>query len=284
LILISIIAIRAPDIHSKTVYLSIKQPGEVLSTSPYNTVTVETSAPITDYRFDIDNRDDSDVLSLRLWSNSTAKRTFDIAVSGPTLLLALPLFAAIAALIKLTSRGPVFFRQLRMGKGKVPFIIYKFRTMQVRALHGPLVTSKDDSRITVVGKFLRRFKLDELPQIFNVLRGDMSFVGPRPKVLGHEQTELPCKPGITGAATLVFAQEENLLAHIPEHKVEIFTVEVLHPIKASLDTQYARTSTFMTDFRLLIRTILHVTRFKTIDCIEELKTYSTCVDDYLYSP
>ncbi len=220
--------------------------------------------------------------SVRSWSNSAGKRAFDIAVAGPALIVAFPLLAAVAVIIKLTSRGPVFFRQLRMGKGQVPFIIYKFRTMQVRDLHGPLVTLKDDSRITRVGKVLRRFKLDELPQLYNVLRGDMSFVGPRPKVLGHENVELRCKPGITGAATLVFAREENLLAHIPDHHVEAFTVEVLHPFKADLDSRYAENCTFITDVKILTRTALHLMGSKNVNSLEELATaYPISIEDYL---
>jgi len=192
------------------------------------------------------------------WPNSAGKRLFDILLSGSALILSAPLLLAIAIFIKLTSRGPVFFSQLRMGKGHVAFPIYKFRTMRVSQPNGPLVTSRNDSRITFAGKVLRRFKLDELPQLYNVLRGDMSLVGPRPKVVGHEYNELRCKPGLTGAATLIFAHEDRLLAQVPEEEVEAFTVEVLHRIKARLDCEYEVDSSFMTDLKILIRTPIHI--------------------------
>ena len=216
------------------------------------------------------------------WSNSAGKRAFDIAIAGPALLLSLPLFAAVAVLIKLESRGAVLFRQRRMGKAQVPFTIYKFRTMVADETPGPLVTRKGDRRMTRVGKFLRWSKLDELPQLYNVLRGDMSFVGPRPKVLGHDRAELLCKPGITGAATLIFAREEDLLEHVPVQQVEDFTVNVLHPIKADLDREYQLSSTLRTDLKIMVNTAFRLRRPEPVRTLDELiQKYSISVDAYL---
>jgi lipopolysaccharide/colanic/teichoic acid biosynthesis glycosyltransferase len=196
------------------------------------------------------------------WPNSPGKRLVDVGLAGLVLLLSAPVFVVIALLIKLTSRGPIFFSQMRVGKGRVPFLIHKFRTMHAGHAQPLMVTHQSDSRITVVGRVLRRFKLDELPQLYNVLRGDMSFVGPRPKVVGHERYELKCKPGITGAATLVFAHEGQMLARIPGEDLEAFVVDVLHRIKAGVDQQYESESTFATDLKILIETPLHITGLK----------------------
>jgi lipopolysaccharide/colanic/teichoic acid biosynthesis glycosyltransferase len=153
----------------------------------------------------------------------------------------------------------------------VTFPIYKFRTMRISEPSGSLVTSRNDSRITFAGKVLRRLKLDELPQLYNVLIGDMSCVGPRPKVVGHEQDELLCKPGLTGAATLLFAHEDRLLALIPQEKVETFAVEVLHRVKAQVDRKYEMESTFVTDLLILIRTPLHITGFQYYKTLRQLE-------------
>ncbi|MCM1113849.1 MAG: sugar transferase [Muribaculum sp.] len=146
--------------------------------------------------------------------NLALKRAFDIVASGLGLLLLSPVFALIALAIKLTSKGPVFFRQDRLGKDGVPFSILKFRTMVVNAEHigdGLHVRSEEDPRITSVGRFLRRYSLDELPQLVNCLNGTMSLVGPRPPVTyypydGYEnypewaKKRFRMRPGITGLA------------------------------------------------------------------------------------
>src|SRR5262245_17368218 len=110
------------------------------------------------------------------------RRSFDIVVSAVGLVLLACPFAILALVIKLSSRGPVFYRQQRIGRGAQPFCLYKFRTMRVSRADGPLITVEGDPRITRVGRALRRWKLDELPQLWNVLRGDMSIIGPRPEV------------------------------------------------------------------------------------------------------
>jgi lipopolysaccharide/colanic/teichoic acid biosynthesis glycosyltransferase len=126
--------------------------------------------------------------------------------------------------------------------------------MQVSDVSGSLITVVGDSRITRAGAFLRRYKLDELPQFWNVLKGDMSLVGPRPKLPEHEALFLCVRPGLTGAATLAFRQEEEVLAGIPRHQLESFYQEVVKPSKAWIDTEYIATATFRSDLRLLSET------------------------------
>lgn len=189
------------------------------------------------------------------WTTSARKRVFDAAIAVPALLAFLPLMGAVAVLIKCTSSGPVLFRQQRVGLGQRPFTIYKFRTMvPASRCSGPSVTRRGDCRMTGIGRVLRKLKLDEIPQLFNVVRGDMSLVGPRPKLAEHEQMYLFCRPGITGAATLVFAREEEILATVPEEHVETYAVHVLNPIKAKLDLDYAHSATLRSDVRLLLDT------------------------------
>ncbi len=195
------------------------------------------------------------------WSTSARKRIFDTLIAGPALVACLPLMAAVAVLIKTTSQGPVLFRQERVGLGQTPFVIYKFRTMLPDAdCTGPSVTRKGDCRMTAIGRVLRKLKLDEIPQLYNVVRGDMSLVGPRPKLAQHEQMYLFCRPGITGAATLVFAHEEELLSAVPHEHVESYAVGVLNPIKARLDLEYANSATLRSDIRLLMGTIFRLGR------------------------
>lgn len=189
------------------------------------------------------------------WTTSARKRVFDTAVALPALFAFLPLMGAVAVLIKCTTPGPILFRQQRVGLGQKPFTIYKFRTMVTAANDcGPSVTRHGDCRLTGIGRVLRKLKLDEIPQLFNVIRGDMSLVGPRPKLAEHEQMYLFCRPGITGAATLLFAREEEILAKIPEEHVETYAVRVLNPIKAKLDLDYAQSATLRSDLQLLLGT------------------------------
>jgi lipopolysaccharide/colanic/teichoic acid biosynthesis glycosyltransferase len=209
------------------------------------------------------------------WSGSRGKRIFDVAVSAPALLVCLPVLGVIAVAIKCSSPGPVLFRQSRVGKGQRPFTIYKFRTMCVDAANaGSTVTVKGDSRLTGLGKLLRRCKLDELPQLYNVLRGEMSMVGPRPKLAAHEQMKLTCRPGITGAATLVFAREEELLARINIEDIEQYTIRVLNPIKARLDTEYAEKGTLITDLSILLCTVFRLRPRSTSTNLAELSEAS----------
>ncbi len=192
------------------------------------------------------------------WCMSRRKRCFDLVFSVIALVVFSPLMLLIGWLIKLTSSGPALFRQERVGLHQQTFVILKFRTMEVCAdglESGPTVTRHRDSRMTKIGGLLRRLKLDELPQFINVARGEMSFVGPRPKIAQHENLCMMCRPGITGAATIEFSHEEALLAGVPEAFVERYVVTVLNPEKCKLDIQYIETSRFRTDLCILMHTV-----------------------------
>ncbi len=192
------------------------------------------------------------------WCTSKRKRCFDLALSISALILFTPIMLLIGWLIKLTSSGPALFRQERVGLHQKTFIILKFRTMKhidSRVDRGSKVTKQGDPRMTRIGVLLRRLKLDELPQLINVARGEMSFVGTRPKIPQHEFLYMLSRPGITGAATVVFSDEESLLADVPEHFVEHYVTSVLNPEKCRLDSHYIETARFSTDVRILMRTV-----------------------------
>ena len=192
------------------------------------------------------------------WCMSRSKRCFDLVLSLTALILFSPMMALIAWLIKISSKGPVLFRQERVGLHQQPFTILKFRTMKHRDPHddhGSKVTKQGDPRLTTIGILLRRLKLDELPQLINVVRGDMSFVGPRPKIPQHENLNMLCRPGITGAATVVFSHEESLLAEIPEDLVEHYVMSVLNPEKCRLDSRYIESAKLSTDLKILMNTL-----------------------------
>jgi lipopolysaccharide/colanic/teichoic acid biosynthesis glycosyltransferase len=205
-------------------------------------------------------------VALSRWLNSRQKRIFDLAVAGPALFCSAPLLVVIAVAIKCTSQGPAMFRQERVGRGHQPFTIYKFRTMTVDEYgSGSTVTASDDVRLTAIGKVLRRLKLDELPQLYNVVRGEMSLVGPRPKLMAHERMQLVCRPGITGIATLAFAREEDILTNVREDQVEHYMIHVLNPIKAQLDINYVENGTFLMDVRILASTVFRLGRRKLLN-------------------
>jgi lipopolysaccharide/colanic/teichoic acid biosynthesis glycosyltransferase len=128
---------------------------------------------------------------------------------------------------------------------------------------GPEHTAKGDPRITMLGKFLRKFKLDELPQLFNVLRGEMSLVGPRPKLPHHDQTPMRCKPGVTGAATLAFRKEQHILCEVPQENLEDFYQEYVVPRKVLLDSKYMAKATFLSDIGMLMATLLRAGDYLT---------------------
>jgi len=189
------------------------------------------------------------------------KRLFDASFSFLGLAVCLPLFLIVAVLIRIDSKGPVFFRQVRIGRGFKPFKIYKFRTMTVDApAKGPLITSGGDRRITRVGRFLRRTKIDELPQLINVFKGDMSFVGPRPEVAKYVEMFrdeygqiLQVTPGITDYAAILFRDEESVLERY-EDPEEGYVKEIL-PLKMELYRKYLRDRSFFTDIRLIVLTL-----------------------------
>jgi lipopolysaccharide/colanic/teichoic acid biosynthesis glycosyltransferase len=188
-----------------------------------------------------------------------AKRLFDIVVSlAALLLLALPMLA-VAAWIKLDSPGPVFFRQQRVGRHGVPFAIHKFRTMR-HGVGGLALTVGDDARITRAGRWLRRTRLDELPQLLDVLAGDMSLVGPRPEVPryvalyppGLRDRALAVRPGITDPASLAYIDEAALLAAAADPEREY--VERILPAKLQAAAAYAERATLASDIAVLART------------------------------
>lgn len=196
---------------------------------------------------------DSCAEALSPWAASGFKRCFDCACVLIALPVVIPIFLLVALAIRLTSNGPVLFLQKRMGRHGHAFTIFKFRTMT----HAPAgerssVTTVGNQTFTPVGPFLRRFKLDELPQLFNVLRGEMSLVGPRPKLPEHQIAILPSRPGITGAATLAFAREEEFLARLPKHELDTYYYSVVLPAKLRLDAEYMSRATFFSDIQLII--------------------------------
>lgn len=194
---------------------------------------------------------------LSLWVQSPARRICDIVLVLAILPILLPLCIAIAIAVRCSSRGPVFFLQERVGRNGDLFTIVKFRTMTISAgCCGMMITTVGDDRITKLGRHLRWWKLDELPQFVNVLRGDMSLVGPRPRVPEQQICILPCRPGITGPAALAFAQEEVFLAAIPPNQLEEYCRRVLLPLKHRLDCDYMAVATVLSDLRLLRQTLL----------------------------
>jgi lipopolysaccharide/colanic/teichoic acid biosynthesis glycosyltransferase len=188
------------------------------------------------------------------------KRTFDVLVSILALVLFGPLLVLIAVRIKRDSPGPVFYRGLRTGRYGKPFRIFKFRTMIADAeRRGGTTTGRDDPRITRVGATLRRYKLDELPQLLNVLRGEMSFVGPRPEVAEYtdqyseeEREILSVRPGITDLSSIEFHDLQAVVGR--QDPDEEFRRRVL-PRKNALRLQYARTASFCGDLRILLTTL-----------------------------
>lgn len=192
--------------------------------------------------------------------NFAIKRSFDVLASFVGLVLLSPVMLAVAAAVRLSSPGPALFIQERVGRQGRLFRCAKFRTMRVGADAGGSVTTATDSRITPVGRFLRRWKLDELPQLWNVLTGRMSFVGPRPDVPGYadrlhgeDRRILDLRPGITGPATLLFRDEERLLALAKDPKA--FNDDVVFPEKVRINREYLETASFRRDLGYILATV-----------------------------
>lgn len=189
------------------------------------------------------------------------KRTFDVFCAGAALLVFSPALVALAVTIKLSSSGPVFYRGLRVGRGGVPFRIFKFRSMVVDAEKvGGSSTADDDPRITGVGRLLRKTKLDELPQLLNVLIGDMSLVGPRPEVTHYvdmyteeEKEILTVRPGITDWASLWNPDEGAVLAGSDDPERDY--LEKIRPQKLKWQLEYVRRRSFWIDLRIIAQTI-----------------------------
>ncbi len=189
------------------------------------------------------------------------KRLFDIVASGLGLIFLSPLFLIVAIWIKLDSPGPVFFRQVRVGRFNKDFRIFKFRTMRVGSDKGSQITiGGRDPRVTRAGYWLRKFKIDELPQLINVFIGDMSLVGPRPEVRRYVDLYTPeqmhvldVRPGITDAASIKFRNESEFLKQVEDP--EKHYIEVIMPMKLDLYLQYANYHSFKGDIRLILETI-----------------------------
>jgi len=189
------------------------------------------------------------------------KRVFDFIAAFVGLVLLLPSLALIALWIKLSSKGPLFYTQKRVGKDFKEFDIYKFRSMVVNADSiGPSVTSGDDPRITEVGKFIRRTKIDELPQLLNVLKGDMSLVGPRPEVMkfvakkrAEYKKVLSVRPGITDNAAIEFRDEETIMNSYEEK--EKAYIDIILPQKIKLYYNYVDNISFVNDLKLILQTL-----------------------------
>jgi len=188
------------------------------------------------------------------------RRLFDTACASAGLALLAPIFALIALAIKLDDGGPVLYSQYRVGKGLRKFRLLKFRSMFSGCAEGSLLTAPRDTRVTRVGRFLRRYKLDELPQLVNVLKGEMQLVGVRPQVekfvdiFPDEYGELlQTPPGITDPASLSFRHEELLFL---ENSIEEHYIAKILPIKLGIALKYSRTRTFLSDLEILFRTVL----------------------------
>jgi lipopolysaccharide/colanic/teichoic acid biosynthesis glycosyltransferase len=190
-------------------------------------------------------------------------RWIDIVLAAGGLIVLAPLMALLALAITLSSRGSVLFRQERVGRAGIPFEILKFRTM---TLHpevpgGRLTVGGQDPRVTCVGHLLRKFKLDELPQLWNVLKGEMKFVGPRPEVPEYvalwdeiqRATVLAVAPGITDPASIVFRNENEILARVEDP--ERFYVERILPRKLGMNARYLETRTAASDFGVIAETV-----------------------------
>jgi len=192
------------------------------------------------------------------------KRIFDLVFSFLGLLLLAPIFILIAILIKLDSKGPILFIQNRVGKNNVDFNIYKFRTMRIASqTKGLLTLGNNDSRVTKIGYFLRRYKIDEFPQLINILKGDMSFVGPRPELRYYvnfynkdDMKIFQVRPGIAGLASLKYRNEVELLkaAKNPEE----FFIKTIIPDKLRFNKMYIKKQSFFFDLKLILITVVKV--------------------------
>jgi lipopolysaccharide/colanic/teichoic acid biosynthesis glycosyltransferase len=190
------------------------------------------------------------------------KRAFDMFASAVGLVLVSPILLVTAVAIRITAGKPILFRQQRVGRNFRLFFIYKFRTM-VSCTGGPELTAPADNRVTAVGKILRHMKVDELPQLFNVLLGDMSLVGPRPEVPSYVELYkdeyrdiLGVRPGITDLASLKYRNESEVLGHFDD-PVRAYT-DIILPDKIRLGKEYVRRSSLLFDIELIVKTVLAV--------------------------
>ena len=193
------------------------------------------------------------------------KRIMDVMFSILAIILLLPLFIPITLLLLLTAEGQVLYFQERLGYKNKPFQIWKFATMLKNSLQigSGSITLKNDFRVTRVGKFLRKTKINELPQIINILKGDISFVGPRPLILSsfevyseNIQSKIyNVKPGLTGVGSIIFRDEESLLSSIKDEDPHTYYQKVIAPYKGELELWYRNNQSFIVDFKILIVTV-----------------------------
>ncbi len=201
------------------------------------------------------------------------KRCFDLFAAAGGLVTLAPLLLCIATIVKVIDGGPVLFRQIRLGRGGRPFKVLKFRSMSLLTSGGPSITVAGDRRITPLGRVLRRTKLDELPQLWNVVTGAMSLVGPRPEspvyLPDYPEELLPVlelRPGITDLASLYFRREEDLLAAASEP--ETFYRRICLPTKLRMSLVYARHRNFRDDMKVIFRTLLPGLKWPTVaECL-----------------
>ncbi|MFZ6012215.1 MAG: sugar transferase [Bacteroidota bacterium] len=192
------------------------------------------------------------------------KRGFDFFISILALLALLPFFLIIGLWIKMDSKGPVFYKQLRVGKNGILFSLFKFRTMHIDADKLQSITvGGRDPRITRAGYFFRKYKIDELPQLINVLKGDMSLVGPRPELKRfvdlynpEQQNVLAVRPGITDYASIAFRNENEMLEGKPD-PIDFYIREIM-PVKLDMNLDYVRNQSFWLDLRIIFRTIFSI--------------------------
>ena len=187
------------------------------------------------------------------------KRIFDVIASFFGLLILSPFLLVAGLLVKFSSEGPVLFTQERIGRNGIPFTIFKFRTMFVDH-GGSSVSVRGEKRITPIGAVLRRFKIDEFPELWNILIGDMSFVGPRPdmpeyiaRLQGEQREMLSLRPGLTSPASIKYAREEELLSLVPDPQKHFD--EVIWPDKTRMNLEYIKRRTFIGDIVLILRTV-----------------------------
>jgi len=197
-----------------------------------------------------------------LYCRGTVKRTFDIVLSGTALIVLSPLFAFLVLLQFATSGRPVLFMQQRVGRGGATFTLFKFRTMRIDQRGGPPVTAGGDRRVTPSGRLLRASKLDELPQLLNILAGKMSIVGPRPELPDYvklytdrQRQVLEVRPGLTDPATLRYRNEERILAAVDPAQRESYYIQTLMPEKLELNLTYVEQAGLLYDTLLILRTL-----------------------------
>lgn len=192
------------------------------------------------------------------------KRVFDVFMSIIGILILMPVFIMISAIIKIDSKGGIFYKQQRVGRNRASFVLYKFRTMRNGAeKKGLLTVGDDDVRITKSGRWLRKYKIDEFPQLLNILKGDMSFVGPRPEVSKYvelynenQQKIFDVKPGITDWASIKYIDENEILASVPNP--EEYYINVIMPSKTDMNLKYVEDHNFLVDLKIIFLTVKNI--------------------------